>query len=213
MSLASYTDLQVAVGNYMARSDLATYIPDFITQSEAIMNRVVRTPDMEASVTRAISVSSVSLPTDFLEWISAIWVGVRTADLRFVEADGEEWRFRYRAGLDPTMFTVMANTLFIRPAATGNVTLYYYQQIPTLITNNTNWMMTKHPDIYLSLGLFFANAFVLNDQRAQEFYELAQDQMEKADMLSDSAKVAMRQSIDADTAEKTTARTPAAGAV
>ena len=213
MSLATYTDLQAAVAAYMARADLAANTPDFITQSEAIMNRVVRTPQMEASATASISTNYVTLPADFLEWISAQWVGTRTADLRFVEADAEEWRFRYRAGLDPTMFTVLANSLFIRPAAPGYVVLYYYQKIPTLVTNGTNWMMTNHPDIYLSLSLFFANVFVLNDQRAQEFFELAEDQMNKADMLSDSAKVALRGTIEADTTEKATARTPAAGAV
>ena len=193
MSLASYTDLTAAVGNYMARSDLTAFIPDFVTQTEAMMNRMVRTPDMEASTSPTLTSGTASLPSDFLEWISLTWTnGTRTIDLRFVEADSEEWRIRYRPSLDPQQFAIIADKISIRPVVTGTITFNYYQQIPALITNNTNWMMTKHPDIYLSLSLFFANVFVMNDERAQELFGLAQDQMNKADLLSDSAKLALR---------------------
>lgn len=215
MSLATYSDLTAAVGNYIARSDLTTYIPDFVTQAEAMMNRMVRTPDMQASTSPTLTAGVASLPSDFLEWLSLTWTnGTRTVDLRFVEADSEEWRIRYRPNLDPQMFSIVTDKINVRPAVTGTITFNYYQQIPALVTNSTNWMMTKHPDIYLTLSLFFANMFVLNDQRAQELFGLAQDQMNKADLLSDTAKLALRGNpAVVERGELQQARTIAAGAV
>ena len=43
MSIGNYAELQTAIANFMARSDLTSQIPDFITMAEARMSRELET--------------------------------------------------------------------------------------------------------------------------------------------------------------------------
>src|SRR5947208_3131337 len=74
MTIATYSDLQQAVSDHLARTDLTAYIPDFITMAENWLNYgsenvpPLRTKEMEA-VTSLVPASGVcTLPSDFLEW-------------------------------------------------------------------------------------------------------------------------------------------------
>ncbi len=42
MSLSTYSDLQTSIANYLARSDLTSIIPDFITLAENRLRRELR---------------------------------------------------------------------------------------------------------------------------------------------------------------------------
>ena len=53
MSFATYSDLQTSIGNYLARSDLTSQIPDFITFAENRLRRELRIRQMLKSVTTA----------------------------------------------------------------------------------------------------------------------------------------------------------------
>ena len=143
MALTNYGELKASIANYLARSDLTTAIPDFITQAESKMNRQLRTYDMEAAQSVTMSSGIGTLPTDYLEWISVTWTSTdsRVQDLRYVEPDAEEWRLRFRPTADPSMFTILAGRIRIKPVSSGNIVFNYYQQIATLnSTNPTNWV-------------------------------------------------------------------------
>jgi hypothetical protein len=125
MAITNYTELQAALADYLIRSDLTVRIPDFIALCEGRLNRTLRVRDMETSFGLVMAAGSGALPGDYLEWISAQWIGPRTADLRYVEPNSEEWQRRYRPSGDPAMFTILAGALKLRPVLPGNVTLYY----------------------------------------------------------------------------------------
>ena len=53
--------------------------------------------------------------------------------------------------------------LRLLPVPDGSYTLRmeYYQKIPALSDSNTsNWLLEKHPDVYLHSALFYANKFL-----------------------------------------------------
>ena len=69
MSFATYSDLKTSIAGYLARSDLTSQIPDFITFAENRLRRELRIRQMLKSVTTS-SVSgdaTVEIPSDFLE--------------------------------------------------------------------------------------------------------------------------------------------------
>jgi hypothetical protein len=75
MTIASYTDLQRAIADYLARTDLGPFIPDFITMAENWLNygsesvAPLRTREMEALVSLVPTNGVVSLPSDYLEYL------------------------------------------------------------------------------------------------------------------------------------------------
>ena len=193
MSITTYTELQTAIADYLARSDITAAIPDFIKMAEARMNRSLRTHDMEASATVTMTSGSGSLPADYLEWISVTHDGsTYDSDLRYVEADSDEWRFRYRPNGNPQLFTILAGTLKIRPVVSGDCTLGYYQSIPALATNSTNWLLTRAPDLYLNYALAESYIYTKQYDRAKDFMMLAEGNLAKAVEDGDSNKMARR---------------------
>jgi hypothetical protein len=192
MAIANYADLTSAVADYLARADLATRIPDFIAMAESHFNRELRTREMVAGSFIPIVSGVVTLPADFVEWISAEWSGTRQRDLKYVEPDSEAWRFRYRPNGDPSMFTIAGPQLLIRPLALGNVTLRYYQSVPPLFFASTNWLLTKCPDLYLYRSLAEAYIYQKNGEMTDKFLVLAGAETAKAITAADSNKLAKR---------------------
>jgi len=45
--------------------------------------------------------------------------------------------------------------------------LTYYPGIPALsVSNTTNWLLTKFPDVYLSASMFWANRYLMSEEAA-----------------------------------------------
>lgn len=166
MALANYSDLLAAVGNWLNRSDLTARIPDFIVLAEAEFNRLVRTPDMEATANVTVTSGAGSLPADCL--------GVKTAriagagKLNFIstdEFDELSAAVSPPAG-NPDSYTEWGSSLHILPSGNATVAIRYFQKIPALtVSNATNWLMTRHPDLYLYATLVQSEAFGWNDER------------------------------------------------
>ena len=69
MALSTYSDLKTSIANFLARDDLTSQIPDFITLAEARMSRELDTRSMEkrATATTVAGDGFISLPTDLRE--------------------------------------------------------------------------------------------------------------------------------------------------
>ena len=50
MAIATYSDLQTAIANFLARTDLTSQIPDFIKLAESRMSRELETRSQEKRV-------------------------------------------------------------------------------------------------------------------------------------------------------------------
>jgi hypothetical protein len=208
MAITTYTELQSAVADFLARSDLTAKIPDFIAIAEARLSHALRAHEMQDTSEGSLTAGVIALPSDYIEWLSARWIGTRTADLAFVAPDSPEWRFRFRPNGDPTMFTIMAGNIEIRPIAAGNLKLYYYQTIPPLASNSTNWLLDKAPDIYLYTSLGEANIYMKDEQRAGEYLKMANVEADKVSIAADASKFRIDPTRGADTGAGTERASP-----
>jgi hypothetical protein len=163
MALANYADLLAAVGNWLERGDLTARIPEFITLAEAEFNRRLRTVEMERTATATLTEDRVAVPDDFLGLRSFVIDGVVTK-LDYVPPGDF---FDIVASGTPYIYTIADGMFQLRPSVTtGTVRIVYYQKIPGLtVSNTTNWLMTKSPDLYLFATLMQAEFFGWNDQR------------------------------------------------
>ena len=162
MALANYADLVAAINGWLSRADMTTIAPDLIALAEAELNRVLVTVEMERRATATLASDSVAVPSDF-------------AGLRSIRIDGGQ-PLEYAAPDDifdntntgrPTYYTVSDGQFIFRPApSSGEVVITYLQRIPALTAvNTTNWLMTKHPDLYLFASLAQAEFYNWNDAR------------------------------------------------
>lgn len=170
MSLDTYANLQTAIANWLNREDLTSQIPDFITLAEAKFNRELRVNAMmQRDYTTATS-GYVELPSDWLQHVSIVVTSPADTYEALTYIGAEEYYDRQKDNLTGTAryYTIIDNKILLLPVPTGNTTLeiIYYGKIPALsISNTTNWLLTRSPDLYLYTSLVQAEAYLVNDER------------------------------------------------
>jgi hypothetical protein len=160
MTIAAYTDLQAAVGNWLARGDLTATIPDFITLFEAVANRRLRLRQQEitASLTPVNGVATI--PADYLSWRRVTWTGSRPRELEYAHPSYLHALYPTLPAGSPYLFTIEGSNLTVGPSDNTALTFDYFQKLPALASNATNWLLTTAPDIYLFGALAEAHGFV-----------------------------------------------------
>lgn len=161
MALSSYSDLASAIAGWLNRADLTARIPEFIALAEAEFNREMRTLEMESRATATLTSDAVAVPDDFL--------GLRSIQIDNTALDyiTPSELFEDATTGTPIFYTVSDGQFFFRPApSSGTVTIDYYAVIPELTSVDTsNWLLLKHPDLYLFATLLQAEFYGWNDTR------------------------------------------------
>lgn len=185
MTIASYSDLQAAVSNWIIRADLTERIPEFITLAEAKFNRSLDIRQMESRATLTVDLNAsepqyLDLPDDFQSMrricLSNV-IGRPTIEYLTPTA---LYEMRFGTFADdtgqPAFFTIIGDEIELAPLPDQAYTieLVYRQIIPALTdSNTTNWLLTLAPDAYLYGALMEASLFMINDDRvslwAQEY--------------------------------------------
>lgn len=163
MSIATYSDMVTAVGDWLDRGDLAARIPDFLRLTEARLNRLLDDPDMEVSTTIAATGDYTALPADFGEMVSINTGRGPLGAIGPVEFAG----YDHTITGYPRVYSIVDQTIAFAPAnATASIALVYRRTIPALnLSNPTNWLINRAPDIYLYGALVQASAFLAEDDR------------------------------------------------
>jgi hypothetical protein len=190
MAISTYAELQTAAANWLNRSDLTARLPEFIALAEAQFNRRIRAPQNEATATQSASTAALTSPTDYAA-PNRLYATISGYKSRLPQVEPDELRQCYdgRTG-SPQVFAIIADTLTVGPTpdTSYSFTLDYYRTIPALASNSTNWLLTRHPDLYLYATLLQAEAFGWNDERIplwraaveQTLEELRQDSSRRA---------------------------------
>jgi hypothetical protein len=66
--------------------------------------------------------------------------------------------------------------------------LVYFQQIPSLAANSTNWLMSQHPDLYLFGALTEAQAYTVNPDTAALWKARRDELFEEIVQLSNKSR-------------------------
>jgi hypothetical protein len=189
MALATYSDLKTAVANYLARSDLTSVIPDFITLAENRLRRELRTRKMLKLVTATMTAndSTLSLPADFLQLRDLVLTTTPARPVNFLSPSVFYRNARTTDTGVPTEYTILDAEFKFAPIPDTNYTtqLLYYAA-PTYLSdaNTSNVFLANYPDaiIYASLGE--AEPYLMNDERLATWaalYQRAIDSISSAD--------------------------------
>jgi hypothetical protein len=170
MSFATYSDLQTSIANYLARSDLTSQIPDFITFAENRLRRELRIRQMLKSVTTSTvsGDATVELPSDFLEIRDFVVMTNPIQPLSYSSPSSLSNDPRTSEVGVPKSYTILASEFQVAPAPDGVYTLklLYYAAPAYLSSNNTtNVFLTTAPDGLLYGALVEAEPYLMNDAR------------------------------------------------
>lgn len=181
MSISTYETLRVAIAARMKRADSAIDVPDYIEGAEDIFRRELRFREMEQRSTSTLTGEYLALPTDSLEIRNMQLNGSPVRTLEFVSPEYLDARWQGKSGI-PQQYTIIGSEFQFGPIPSGShtVEIAYYETIPALTTSaNTNWLLTRHPLLYLYGALSIAGDDT-QDQRAAQWNALFAQHMESA---------------------------------
>ena len=177
MAFTTYTELKASVADYLARTDLTTQIPDFITLAELRLKRDLRIRQMlkVATATMTVSDSTVALPSDFLA-IREIHLSTNPASPLEYLSPTSFFSNAFTTNLGkPTKYTVLAAEFQFAPIPdSAHVVQILYYATPTPLSTSvaSNVFLATCPDLLLYAALGEAEPYLINDARIQTWAAL-----------------------------------------
>jgi len=177
MAFTTYTELKSVVADYLARTDLTTQIPDFITLAEVRLKRDLRIRQMlkVATASMTVSDSTVALPSDFLA-IRDMHLDTNPASSLEYLSPSSFFSNAHTTNLGiPTKYTVLASEFQFAPIPDSAYTvqiLYYALPTPLSSSVSSNVFLSTCPDLLLYAALGEAEPYLINDARIQTWAAL-----------------------------------------
>jgi hypothetical protein len=168
MALTNYTELQSSIADFLNRADLTSVIPDFITLTEAEFNRTLRVSNMSVRTQAPLSSQYVKLPNDFIGMRNIDLLTNPVTPLTYKNLQNLDIHRANNSSGKPMYYSIMQQNIEFAPVPDSEYTveIVYYQKVPPLSGNSTNWLLTEHPDAYLYGGLMHSAPYLQADERA-----------------------------------------------
>ena len=182
--ITSYSTLQTAIGDYLARSDLSTFLPNFTQNFEERFFRESKNwaSWMETALSVTITSSVAAVPADYLGLKQAYLDGTANVPLKRISLDQLYQRYPRdgQTGTPKYIARNGANFEFGPIASSGTLAGTYFAK-PTVLRSYTTGgadavahpLIVNAPDLLLYGSLLEAEPFIKNDKRIgiwQSFY-------------------------------------------
>lgn len=166
--MTTWTQLQADVVAMTGRTDVADRISAAVGVFEARVRRNLRVAQMEAAFAGTIDANNeVAKPAGFLAF-RAIWPdGYKAAQLKVQSLESVVAMDR-TSGV-PTVYAVQGDSFLFD--GSGDVSGVYYQDLPGLVANETNWLSVAAYDAYLYGALSEVWDAVGEDAQAQKYLQ------------------------------------------
>lgn len=165
----SYATLKTAVADYLARSDLTTFVPNFIQAGEERIYQEVRDRNMETAFSSAIASGVVAVPSGFIEWKHVYVDGSPTQALDMRDPGWILREYPTRSSDSKPGYIALDGTNFIfgpYPDSTYTIKGTYYKRLDSLSDSNTdNWLTDTYPSLILAASMADACAFIKDDAK------------------------------------------------
>lgn len=176
MALANYDNLFESIVKWSHRNDVDLLIPDFIAMAENEMfgndQEVLKTRAMEVTTTQAAIADTRlnPLPSDFL-YNRRVRLDIGSGDNGELTYRAPEQMIIQGASGRPRFFTITDQLEFDRvPDSTYTIEFTYYARPAALtVSNQTNVIITNHPEIYLYGALHQLFLYAVDEAEASKW--------------------------------------------
>ena len=189
----TYSELKTNIANFLNRSDLTSEIDIFIDQTEAELNRRLRTKEMIKRATATADAQYLSVPSD---WLEAINIEITSNDFRPLMQMSIESLDVYRKSINnktgqPIYLALVDDSIDLAPTPDARYTIQitYYEKINALsVSTTSNFVSNTHPDVYLYGALKHASIFLMEDERVPLFNAAFEKALEEMRLQQEKAE-------------------------
>ena len=199
--ITNYATLQTAVADYLARSDLTDFIPNFIQNAENKIYRTLNLRNEETALSVSITSGVAAVPSTFKALKFAYYDASPVNLLRWVGVEElyNDYPDRSEAGYPYIISREGSNFVFGPTSVDGTLKGIYYAKLSALsASNTTNWYTTNAPEVLLYGALLEAQPFIHNDARLQvwgQMYQSAIDTIKEEQKNSETSNGSLVQRV------------------
>lgn len=178
--ITDYASLQTAVADYLARSDLTSFVPNFIQNAENKLYRTLNLRNEETALSVSVSSGTGTVPSDFkaLKFAYADTSPVTRLDWVSLEVLYEKYPERSGAETPNMISREGANFVFGPFPADFTLSGVYYAKQDPLRTTDPSWYVTNAPEVLLYGSLLEAVPFLKDDSRIPVWQQYFTDALE-----------------------------------
>lgn len=171
MTIATYSQLQTRIADFLNRQDLTAVIPTFITLGEADMNRRLRHYRMvkRARTTLLAGLYRVAQPQDWVQAINIQVTGSRGPHrLEYLSPTDIDSARQVEATGEPRYYSFVSSEIEVAPTPTTDIEVeqIYFGRLPALSdAAPSNWLLASYPDAYLYGSLLHSAPYLDEDAR------------------------------------------------
>lgn len=171
MALSTFAELKTSVQawlkpNTTMPSGEVTLIDDYIRMAEAKYNRMLQHPFMETEATLTITDGVAEVPADLLNVIIIQMTQSPYTEIVPSQAPLLAATAGYASGNDPTEYKWSGDEFHFNTPKSVSAAIRYRRTIPALsVSNTTNWLLTRFPDMYLFDSVLNGDTRLLDDEQ------------------------------------------------
>jgi hypothetical protein len=154
MAISTYSELQTAANNYSDRSDSADRVKEWIALFEARANRELGAVETDTTLTGTLNSRRIDLSAVAIEQPIALFLAESGSDevpipfktdgtFPYLSASGVPTKAGFDVSLGFIDFDCPLNSAY-------PFRLRFRQRFALSDSATTNWLLTKHPDLYLA---------------------------------------------------------------
>lgn len=188
MALSTYANLTSAITNWLKRSDLTSYLDDFVTLGESRIYNDLRIRQMETVVASTVASGVIAVPSSYVELkdarISSLSPNVK------LTRKSAQWIYEYypyRSAAGTPSFIARDGSNFILgpyPDSGYVITINFYNKL-TALSSATNTIYTTYPGLWLFASLSETAPFLKDDPRIPVWERKYQELLAKVQAESD----------------------------
>jgi len=191
MAISIYSELKTAVANWLDNTTLTSRIPEFITMSDAAIGRDVRIRQMEKRATASISTEYADMPSDFIKARNIQINSTNQERLKYLTPEQMDIYHSSQTTGKPCVYSIIGTEFQFKPVpdAAYEIEIAYFARFTALTDDNdTNWLLTNQPGIYLYGALVQAAPYVEDDQRTALWASLYNAEVEAINKQDNEAR-------------------------
>lgn len=173
MSITTYSELKTAIANFSNRTDLTSYIDDFIDLCESEMQVDCKLVEFEGDTTLTVTAGVATIPSGWLGARSVIWQSNPERTLRYVPPDRLEQILASNEPGVANYYTVTGTQMRFADHADGTAQVIYHAKFTPLSDSNTsNGILSEYPGAYLYGSLKHLAVFMRDAEGATGYQAL-----------------------------------------
>lgn len=181
MAISTYSELKTEVESFSHRSDLTAKMDTFCLLAESVINKDLRSVEMETSYDFNLDADSIATPTDYMEMRYVMYD--TTNHIESLPLNVLHGRYSTTSG-NPRGYSIAGDLIWIKPG--GSVadpvamTLIYFKRLSTLTTAATNDILSAYPMVYLSAMMAQVYLYLQDDTELSKWSTIFDSQIKSA---------------------------------